>query len=71
MCAEPNDISYAGPVEQRLLSVTEAAEYLRVEPAEVARAIRSGQLPSLTVDGVVLLDGEALTTSLREPYDGA
>lgn len=71
MCAEPNDISYAGPVEQRLLSVTEAAEYLRVEPAEVARAIRRGQLPSLMVDGVVLLDGEALTTSLREPYDGA
>ncbi len=71
MCAEPNDISYSGPIEQRLLSVTEAAEYLRVEPAEVARAIRRGQLPSLMVDGVVLLDGEALTTSLREPYDGA
>ncbi len=71
MCAEPNDISYARPVEQRLLSVTEAAEYLRVEPAAVARAIRRGQLPSLMVDGVVLLDGEALTTSLRDPYDGA
>lgn len=70
MCAEPNDISYVGPVEQRLLSVTEAAEYLRIEPGEVARAIRRGQLPSLMVDGVVLLDGESLTTSLREPYDG-
>ncbi len=71
MCAQPNDVSPSGPVEQRLLTVTEAAEYLRIEPAEVARAIRLGQLPSITVSGVVLVDGESLTASMREPYDGS
>lgn len=71
MCAEPNDVSFFGPVEERLLSVTEAADYLRIEPADVARAIRTGQLPSIMIDGVVLINGEALATSLREPYDGS
>ncbi len=71
MCAQPFDVSPTGPVQQRLLSVTEAAEFLRVEPAAVARSIRLGQLPSITVDGIILVDGERLIVSMREQYDGA
>ena len=68
MCAEPTDVTPTDPIEQRLLSVTEAAEYPRVEPAEVARAIRRGQLPATTIAGVLCVDGERLIAAMREPY---
>ena len=50
----------------RLLSVTEAARELDIEPAEAKRLVRRGVLPTQTVAGRIVIEyGDLLQFELR------
>ncbi len=49
------------------MTITEAARFLRVSPATVARAVESGDLPTYVSMSGVAVDGAAVLAQMRSP----
>lgn len=50
-----------------LLSIDEAAELLRADPAAVEESGRLGELPTVQIDDDMYIDGPALLAQFSEP----
>jgi excisionase family DNA binding protein len=56
------------PFDVDLMTLTEAADYLRVHPADLLQAAEDGKIPSHCLSGEVLFVRDELLEELSRPH---